>query len=387
MRTGGARSWGIAGLAALAISAVIAWPLFAADAMSSANAAERRVASADRDWVAFTPETVSALNASGRPVFVDFTAAWCVTCQVNKRLVLNADDVRARFAAKRVALVRADWTRRDPAITQALAALGRNGVPVYVLYRPGKEPLLAARSPAAEHDARGARDALGPLTCAERGLPTAPPAVFLATPKEKTMRYDSLSPWLALTMLFAAGAAVAVVSGAAAPGFTITDTSGKAVQLADYKGKYVVLEWTNPECPFVRKHYGSGNMQALQKEWGARDVVWLTINSTNASHSEFKTPRQMGDWMKAQGAAPLATLLDSTSDTGRAYGAKTTPHMFVIDPAGKVIYAGAIDDKRSTNPADAKTANNYVRAALTEAMSGKPVTVGSTTPYGCSVKY
>lgn len=196
-----------------------------------------------------------------------------------------------------------------------------------------------------------------------------------------------LLPWLALTTLFAAGAAVAVVSGAAAPGFTVTDTSGKTVQLADSKGKYVVLEWTNPECPFVRKHYGSGNMQALQREWGARDVAWLTINSTNATHSEFKTPRQMSDWMKAQGAAPLATLLDSTSDTGRAYGAKTTPHMFVVDPAGKVIYAGAIDDKRTTNPADAKTANNYVRAALTESMSGKAVTVGSTTPYGCSVKY
>ena len=110
--------------------------------MSSAKAADASAASAERDWVPFTPATVSALNASGRPVFVDFTAAWCVTCQVNKRLVLNAADVRAEFAAKRVALVRADWTRRDPAITQALAALGRNGVPVYVLYRPGKEPLL-----------------------------------------------------------------------------------------------------------------------------------------------------------------------------------------------------------------------------------------------------
>jgi thiol:disulfide interchange protein DsbD len=110
--------------------------------MPSANAAERRVATADRDWAPFTPETVTALTASGRPVFVDFTAAWCVTCQVNKRLVLNADDVRAEFVAKKVALVRADWTRRDPAITQALAALGRSGVPVYVLYRPGKEPLL-----------------------------------------------------------------------------------------------------------------------------------------------------------------------------------------------------------------------------------------------------
>ena len=188
-------------------------------------------------------------------------------------------------------------------------------------------------------------------------------------------------------LLIAAGVAGAVVSGAAAPGFTITDTAGKAVQLADYKGKYVVLEWTNPECPFVRSHYSSGSMQGLQKEWGSRNVVWLTINSTNASHSEFKAPREMASWMQAQGAAPAATLLDSTSGTGRAYSAKTTPHMFVVDPGGKVVYAGAIDDKRSTNPADAKSAHNYVRAALTEAMSGKPVTVANTTPYGCTVKY
>src|SRR5262245_8050191 len=195
------------------------------------------------------------------------------------------------------------------------------------------------------------------------------------------------SPSLAFALMFAAGTALAVTAGAPAPAFTITDTSGKAVQLGDYKGKYVVLEWTNPECPFVRKHYSSGNMQGLQKEWAGRDVVWLAINSTNASHSEFKTPRQMSDWMKGHAAVPAATLVDSTSDTGRAYGARTTPHMFVIDPAGKVIYNGAIDDKRSANPADAKTANNYVRAALTEAMSGKPVVVASTTPYGCSVKY
>ena len=125
--------------------------------------------------------------------------------------------------------------------------------------------------------------------------------------------------------------------GAAAPDFTLTDTAGKTVKLSDYHGKYVVLEWTNPECPFVRKHYTSGNMQALQKEWGARDVVWLSINSTNASQLRVQdAARRWATWMRAQGAAPTATLIDGTSATGRAYAAKTTPHMFVIDPDGNV---------------------------------------------------
>lgn len=187
--------------------------------------------------------------------------------------------------------------------------------------------------------------------------------------------------------LAAALPALAAAPGAAAPDFTVADTAGKPVKLADYRGKFVVLEWTNPECPFVRKHYGSQNMQGLQKEWGAKDVVWLTINSTNASHSEYKTPDEMASWMRAQGAAPKATLIDGTSATARAYGAKNTPHMFVIDPTGKLVYDGAIDDKRSTDPADVKIAHNYVRAALTEATAGKPVTTASTTPYGCTMKY
>jgi len=190
----------------------------------------------------------------------------------------------------------------------------------------------------------------------------------------------------AMTMV-TGGTALGASAGTQAPGFSIADTSGKVVRLADYRGKYVVLEWTNPECPFVRKHYASGNMQALQKDWGAKGVVWLAVNSTSASSPEFKTPEQMRDWMRVQGAAPAATLLDRTSETGRAYGARTTPQMFVVDPAGNLIYQGAIDDKRSADPADAKTANNYVRAALTEALAGKPVTVASTVPYGCSVKY
>ena len=192
--------------------------------------------------------------------------------------------------------------------------------------------------------------------------------------------------FLPLVLAFAAGA-VAAASSTVAPDFALTDATGKTVKLSDYRGKYVVLEWTNPECPFVRKHYDSGNMQGLQKEWGARDVVWLAVNSTNQSSYEFKTAAQMKDWMAAKGAAQKAVLIDSDSATGRAYAARTTPHMFIIDPAGSIVYNGAIDDKRSANPADVKIANNYVRAALTEALAGKPVTVASTTPYGCSVKY
>lgn len=181
--------------------------------------------------------------------------------------------------------------------------------------------------------------------------------------------------------------AVAATPGQSAPDITVNDTVGKAIKLADHRGKYVVLEWTNPECPFVRKHYVSGNMQALQKEFAAKQVVWLAVNSTNRGHYEYKSPAQMSEWMKAQGGAPAAVLIDETSVAGRAYAARTTPHMFVIDPAGKILYAGAIDDKRSSNPADAKTANNHVRAALNEALAGKPVSVASTQPYGCSVKY
>ena len=139
VRGGGARPWGIAGVAVLAGTAVVAWPLFAGDPESPPRAA---AAASDGEWTAFTPARVAELTAAGRPVFVDFTAAWCVTCQVNKRLVLNTDTVRSAFAKRNVALLRADWTRRDPAITRALTALGRSGVPVYVLHRPGKSPLL-----------------------------------------------------------------------------------------------------------------------------------------------------------------------------------------------------------------------------------------------------
>ena len=184
-----------------------------------------------------------------------------------------------------------------------------------------------------------------------------------------------------------AACSMAAIPGQPAPDFTVNDATGKAVKLADQRGKYVVLEWTNPECPFVQKHYVSKNMQALQKEFTGKDVVWLSINSTKRGHSEFKSGAQMTQWMTSQGAAQNAVLIDDTSSTGRAYAARTTPHMFVVDREGKIVYAGAIDDRRSANPADAKTAKNYVRAALSESLANQPVTVAQTQPYGCSVKY
>ena len=191
----------------------------------------------------------------------------------------------------------------------------------------------------------------------------------------------------ALSLALVANVVLAAGAGQVAPDFVVSDSAGKAVRLSDYQGKFVVLEWTNPDCPFVQKHYNSANMPALQKEWGARDVVWLTVNSTNRSSSEYKTGAQMDSWMHAHGAAQKAVLIDADSTTGIKYAAKTTPHMFVIDPKGEIVYAGAIDDKRSTRPEDTKTATNYVRVALNEAMAGKPVTTPNTAPYGCSVKY
>jgi peroxiredoxin len=196
-----------------------------------------------------------------------------------------------------------------------------------------------------------------------------------------------------LAMLFALSAALVTASamaatvGKPAPDFTLSDLQGKPVKLADYKGKFVVLEWVNPECPFVEKHYSSANMQGLQKDAARKQVTWLTINSTNASHSEYKSPAEMDKWMKEQKAAPAATLLDKDGKVGKLYGAKTTPHMYIINPQGELVYAGAIDDKRSTNPADIETSKNYVTAALSEALAGKPVSTTSTTAYGCSVKY
>lgn len=189
------------------------------------------------------------------------------------------------------------------------------------------------------------------------------------------------------TAAFAISAGAAAPPGSSAPDITVPATDGKSVRLSDHKGKWVVLEWVNPGCPYVQKHYVSKNMQGLQKDASARGVVWLSVNSTNPSHHDYLKPAAMADWMRTQGGSPRATLMDEFGDAGRAYSARTTPQMVVIDPKGTVVYHGAIDDRRSTRPEDVKGARNHVRVALEEAMAGKPVSVASTTPYGCSVKY
>lgn len=191
---------------------------------------------------------------------------------------------------------------------------------------------------------------------------------------------------LAISSLFCSVALASASVGQPAPMFSVTDLAGKPVSLADYKGKTVVLEWHNFGCPFVQKHYKSGNMQTLQKKYG-NDVVWLAVNSTNQSASDYTEPVKLDKQLKEFGAQPARYLMDEPGTMGMAYGAKTTPHMYIIDPNGKVVYNGAIDDKRSTNPEDVKTAKNYVVAALDELKAGKPVTMASTAPYGCTVKY
>jgi peroxiredoxin len=197
----------------------------------------------------------------------------------------------------------------------------------------------------------------------------------------------------AIALTFAAGLVFNVVAsasssvGEAAPNFTGTDSNGKTHQLSEYRGKYVVLEWTNKDCPYTRKHYESGNMEALQKTWTAKGVVWLTILSSAPGQEGYLTAAAENAYIAKVHADPTAAILDPSGTIGREYEAKTTPHMFVIDPSGKLIYKGAIDDHPTPDPADIRSSTNYVSKALTEAMAGKQDSVAYTRAYGCSVKY
>ncbi|MBN1408771.1 MAG: thioredoxin family protein [Calditrichaceae bacterium] len=172
-----------------------------------------------------------------------------------------------------------------------------------------------------------------------------------------------------------------------APDFTLQDYNGKTYKLSDFKGKYVVLEWINFGCPFVQKHYNSGNMQTLQKKYTENGVIWLSICSSAEGKQGYYTAKELANIAKEQGVNSTAYLIDESGEVGKLYDAKTTPHMYIINPKGNLIYAGAIDDVRSTNVEDVKTAKNYVSSVLNDCLAGKMVESAATTPYGCSVKY
>ena len=175
--------------------------------------------------------------------------------------------------------------------------------------------------------------------------------------------------------------------GSPAPAFTLTDTRGKQHKLADFKGKHVVLEWVNFGCPFVKKHYESGNMQSTQKKAVDKGVVWLSVCSSAEGKQGHMDPDDWNEEIADRKLASTAVLLDESGAVGKTYGAKTTPHMYIINPDGILIYKGAIDDKPNTNKDSIPGARNHVLAALDESLAGKPVSTASTTPYGCSVKY
>lgn len=192
----------------------------------------------------------------------------------------------------------------------------------------------------------------------------------------------------AATCLFACGSALAGLEiGKPAPAFSLTDSNGKKVSLSDFGGKYVVLEWTNDQCPFVEKHYGSGNMQSLQKELSGKGVAWLSVISSAPGKQGHVDGAGANELTKSRDASPTAVLLDPEGRVGRLFEAKTTPHMYIVDPKGTLIYMGGIDSIPSTDKDDIGKATPYVKVALNEAMAGKPVSNPSTKPYGCSVKY
>lgn len=192
---------------------------------------------------------------------------------------------------------------------------------------------------------------------------------------------------LTFALILSAAAHAALTPGQQAPDFSLRGIDGNTVSLSDYRGKYVVLEWFNSECPFVQKHYESGNMQGLQSKYTAKGVVWLGINSTNPQHSNYRDPARSAEVLAQWKSKPSAFALDPSGVVGREYGARTTPHMYIVDPKGRLVYAGGIDDRPSTSARDIPRSKNYVADALDALLAGNPVGDANTRPYGCSVKY
>ena len=263
---------------------------------------------------------------------------------------------------KGIIAFKGDWTKYDPAITQALASFGRNSIPVYVYYPPGADtPVILPQLITPNMILERIKSIInnykeGVYVKNQTGIHECFCNVDFGR------RVPLLRKWSA---------------NQAAPNFTLTDSNGQKHSLSDYKGKFVVLEWFNPDCPFVKKHYNSGNMPRLQKEYTAKGVIWLSIDSSAPGKQGSYTPQGFNKFIADKGAAPTAFLLDTDGKVGHLYGAQTTPDMYVINPQGILIYQGAIDDTPGTDLEDVKTAKNYVRAALDEAMNGKPVAVST----------
>lgn len=202
------------------------------------------------------------------------------------------------------------------------------------------------------------------------------------------MKYTLMAAALALIVSACLPKAEASIEvGQPAPAFTATDSNGNTHSLSDYTGKTVVLEWHNPECPYVVKYYDSGRMQELQAQYAAEDIIWLTVNSGAQGKQGHMTPEQVNEYITAKNGKATAYLIDADGTVGQAYGAKTTPHMYVIDGEGTLVYNGAIDDNNSAKVESLEGAHNYVVAALTALKAGEPVEPSLTQPYGCSVKY
>jgi peroxiredoxin len=203
------------------------------------------------------------------------------------------------------------------------------------------------------------------------------------------MKSFHLAPCAALiaALLPITSPAAEIRVGTPAPNFTATDSRGQSETLSNFRGKWVVLEWHNNGCPYTKKHYDSGNMQSLQKQWTGKGVAWFTVISSAPGQQGYVTASEENAYMAKMHATPTAALLDPEGKVGHLYDAKTTPQMVVIDPSGKVVYDGAIDDHATPDASDIKSSDNYLNDALTAALAGKPIAHPSTRPYGCSVKY
>jgi DsbC/DsbD-like thiol-disulfide interchange protein/cytochrome c biogenesis protein CcdA/peroxiredoxin len=353
------------------------------------NMAESRSLDRNLGANAWSPEKVAELQAEGRVIFVDFTARWCVTCQFNKTALHDASVARA-FTDLNVAFLEADWTNKDKVIASEARQAWRS--------RRSSVSCVSSLGGCAT-ETRPDTDAGNDRDCG------APGCWFALRKSAETLTYGRRRMAFfnrdRLPVMLGAAAAAAITAGAlmvstanaappgdAAPAFTEVNTAGKPISLADFKGKTVILEWTNDGCPFVQKHYNSKNMQKTQAAATADGVVLAIGDLVEARLARPRGWRRVPDKLTAdRGAKPTHVLLDPDGSMGRAYGAKTTPHMYIITPDGKVAYNGAIDSIKSNKVEDVPKATNYVTAALASLKSGKAPDPALTVPYGCDVKY